>query len=396
MIFLPGNCRAGNFSISPANWKSQSASIKSKWSISYWFYDDSKAQKKKIVIKGMNRLNTLKERQDLVRSLVDYETDLIQSRGWNHITKTFSIINESEINEHTLVPDALQHAFSKIQAEGTTKASIKSCLKFVTAAIVDLHYDRMHIGDIRRKHLKLILDKCGKNAVSYNHYRAYLIMLFKELVEIEAVDSNPARDISKKRGTKRMRDELTKKQRKAVREYLQENNPDFWTFVNIFFHSGSRITELLRVKADQVDIKGQQFKVLIKKGQQSREEWRPIKDIAMADWKKVMANAQKTDYLFSEGLVPGPNNIRPEQVGRRWKKLKRPVEKGGLGITADLYSLKHSNLDETDAELSKHRESIKETARMAGHTTPIITMNTYTKGHKKRKDDTLKGVRNEF
>lgn len=349
------------------------------------------------MIKGMNRLTTLTEKQDMIRTLVEYELELLQVRGWNYITKTYSVVNDSEITEHTPVLTALQYAFTKIQAEPTTKASIKSCLKFITSAMVDLQYDRMRIGDIRRKHLKLVLDKCGKDsASSYNHYRSYLTMFFKELVEIEAIDSNPARDISKKRDTRRMRQELTKEQRKAVREYLQANKPEFWTFVHIFFHSGSRITELLRVKAEDVDIKGQQFKVLIKKGQQSREEWRPIKDIALPDWEKVLAMAEKTDYLFSEGLLPGPSTIRPEQVGRRWNKLKRPADKGGLGITADLYSLKHSNLDETDAALSKHRESIKETARMAGHTTPIITMTTYAKGHKGRKDDTLKGVRNEF
>jgi hypothetical protein len=79
--------------------------------------------------------------------------------------------------------------------------------------------------------------------------------------------------------------------------------------------------------------------------------------------------------------------ILAEQITKRWKKYV----KGGMGITADFYSLKHLNLDETAEALS-----IEDAAKMAAHTTPVITMEVYAIGEKERQDQRLKKVRNPF
>jgi integrase len=217
-------------------------------------------------------------------------------------------------------------------------------------------------------------------------------MLFKELVELETIDSNPVRDISKKKTVHKMRQELTPKERAIVRKHLSVNYPSFWNFVNIFFHSGSRETELLRLKVSDIDLAGHRFKVLVKKGKQGREQWRPIKDIILPDWQKLVTGAPLSDYLFSVGLKPGPVKIRPDQLNRRWNKHVKIK----LGITADLYSLKHSNLDEMAEALQAEKEAVKEASEFAGHTTPVITIKHYLKGGSERKGKAAQGVRNEF
>lgn len=402
MLQLPNNCRAGSFTVRPANWKSQSAKVKSIWKLSYWFYDDNLKKKRQIVIKGMNRLTTLKKKQDLVRELIDNELDIIQVKGWNHITGSASVVMESELSGATPVIDALEYAFKKLQVESGCKAEIKSCLKYVSKAIRALHFDRLPVVEIKTKHLRLVLDECARgkkkwSASSHNHYRSYLRMLFKEVKVMEAIDFNPVNDLDKKKATHKLRQELTPDERATVKDCLTVHHPRFWTFVNIFFHSGSRETELLRLRKSDVDIPGQRFKVLIKKGKQGREEWRPIKDIVLPDWEKALEGAADTDYVFSKGLKPGKSIIRPEQVTRRWNRIvKRPVEKGGLGITADLYSLKHSNLDEMSEALQAQKEAVTEASEFAGHTTPVITIKHYLKGQDGRKNKTIKAVRNEF
>lgn len=210
---------------------------------------------------------------------------------------------------------------------------------------------------------------------------------------MQVISSNPVTDVEKKKQVRRLRTELDKqRERPQVRLHLQKVCPEFWTFVNIFFHSGSRITEMISLKPSDVDIAGQRFKVLVKKGREGKEQWRPIKDIVVSEWEKVLQEAGENDYLFSIGLKPGTRKIRPEQITRRWKRYV----KKGLGITADLYSLKHSNLDETAGALQSHREAVKIASEQAGHTTPVVTLKHYLQGEGERQNATVRGVWNEF
>lgn len=392
MLQLPGNCRAGNFSVSPANWKSQSAKVNSIWKISYWFYDDTLKQKKKIVIKGGNRLGTLKEKQDFIREMIDYERDLILVEGYNHITKSKAIVSDAEVTGATAILQAFDYSFSQITCE--SKSDLKSALKYIKKAIITLHYDRIKIADINLMHISKIMDKAtaGKSNSTWNHYKAYMGMLYKPLLKTFAVTVNPVRELENKKETRLIRQELTREERGAVRRLLSNTLPNFWRFVNIFFHSGSRETEMIRLRKPDIDLAGRRFKVLVKKGNQSREQWRPIKDIVYSEWEFLYNKAGDQDYIFSKGLLPGPKMIREEQLTRRW----RMHVKKKLGIKADLYSLKHTNLDEISGAMVSHEKGIKAASAAAGHTAPVITMKVYTQGEEGRRHDTIRQVSNEF
>lgn len=397
MLQLPNNCRAGKFTVSPANWKSQSAKVNTTWKIQYWFYDDNLKKRKLVSMKGMNRLTTLKEKQDYVNDIINYETDLIKVRGWNHITESFSVVTESELSAATPVIDALEHGFKKVEAEATTLTGIEGVLRHVVKAVKKLRMDRYAIRDINPWHVETIIEKVGEGNPrwtnnTFNHYKKYLSIIFKRLKKSRCISSNPVGEVEKRKTVHRMRQELTPEERVKVKELLSARHPRFWTFVNIFFHSGSRETELLRLRKCDIDIPGQRFKVLIKKGKQGREEWRPIKDIVLPDWEKALEGAGDTDYIFSKGLMPGHARVRPEQVTRRWNRHVKIK----LGITADLYSLKHSNLDEMSEALQAQKEAVTEASEFAGHTTPVVTLKHYLKGQDGRKNKTVRGVRNEF
>jgi hypothetical protein len=98
------------------------------------------------------------------------------------------------------------------------------------------------------------------------------------------------------------------------------------------------------------------------------------------------------DFVFSKGLKPGIKQIRADQITRRWRRhVKGKVENGGLGITADFYSLKHLNLDETAAVLDS-----KDASAMASHTTPVITIKHYLTNETERQNTRLQKVANPF
>ena len=69
----------------------------------------------------------------------------------------------------------------------------------------------------------------------FNKYRSYLMILFKELLELEIIEINPIRDLSKRKTIKKLRELLSDKEGERIDKYLKLNFYTFWRFMIIFF-----------------------------------------------------------------------------------------------------------------------------------------------------------------
>ena len=136
-----------------------------------------------------------------------------------------------------------------------------------------------------------------------------------------------------------------------------------------------------------IDLKNQQFKVLIKKGRKQRECMKPIKNIALDFWKEQMEGSEKSEFVFSSTFNAGAFKLDPGDISRKWKTYV----KDGLKIDVDFYALKHLNLDETSSYLNAEAA-----AKMAGHTSTVITLKHYLVNEKQREMEKLKKVENKF
>lgn len=402
MILLPNGCSCSKMSVFPKNWQTKSASIAINWRFHYYFHDPNFSDNPKlkygklVIVKGMNCYKQINERRAATKLLMDYEMQRLQVEGFNPITginmPDMEIENEYEISPRTGFFDALQKAWQQLSPTGGTAADMKSMMGRVGKAITQLNLQSIPIDQISRKHITYILEHITKthkrfSGHQFNKYRSYLMSLFKVLYRVEAVNYNPIRDIEKRKITVKLREVLSPEDRFRIAEHLSANYPSFWTFTQIFFHSGGREIELLNLQVKDVNLGKQVYKSMVKKGRQYTEVERTIKDVALPLWTVLIASAKPDDYIFSAGLVPGPKTIRREQITRRWSVHVKKK----LGITADFYSLKHLNLDETAALLNA-----KDAARQAGHTTPVVTLSHYLVGEKERQHNRLKGVDNAF
>ena len=138
---------------------------------------------------------------------------------------------------------------------------------------------------------------------------------------------------------------------------------------------------------EDVNLEKQVFKLFIKKGSQQREELRAIKNIALDFWKEQLEGAASGDYVFSSDFRPGKTRTTTKRMGNKW----RLYVKEGLGIDIDFYSLKHLNLDETSKLLDAAAA-----AKMAGHTSTVITLKHYLVNEEERKMEKLRKVNNDF
>lgn len=447
MHYLPSGCSYSEFNVFPANWHTARASLKKKWRVEYRFHDPATKDKfpkghPKVLKSGVNRISSLSERQQFIKDLIANEKELLENQAYNPIPgkakpeqapKTdYTAEADSLIDPNTPFIKALKLGLEQKSIDPESKKAMRSTIVHIQKAAEALKINgnllsMMPIQDIRRRHIRLLLSKIGENkaekwtANNFNHYRTEIKRIFNELNELEATEVNPVDGIKKRVSLRGIRATLTIKERNTVDQHLKKNYYTFWRFTQIFFHSGCRETELLRVQFSDVNLDGQYFKVLVKKGAVHHIDKRAINVEALPLWQEIMneANAaialanqcqptsnlnQHTSgskdliklYLFSDRLKPMYKKcpIRTELICRRWNKyVKVP-----LGITADFYPLKH--LRTTEDVNKEVKEAITEAQRKAaqknGHTTSTMVRTVYDVNNKERLLEIDKTATNTF
>ena len=277
-IQLPNGCSHSQLSVNPKNWHTQKAKVNQVWYISYRFYDIRYPNPKQVVLKGMNLFNTLAEKQIETKKLLDKEYEFLKN-GFNPFDK----MSIWPIEKITL-SQAIIKAFDSLSVSDITKRDLLTSISQFNKSIIRLGWSKILISEISRKHLRVLLDESSNTDDRFNKNRSYLMILFSVLCELELVSTNFVRDIKKRKVVKHIREVLTDEQRILVNEYLLHNYPSFHRFLHIFFHSGARISELMRLKINEVDLEKRRFKVVIKKGATYKEVWKTIKLIAMPYW----------------------------------------------------------------------------------------------------------------
>ena len=105
------------------------------------------------------------------------------------------------------------------------------------------------------------------------------------------------------------------------------------------------------------------------------------KYIAMEFWTEQLKNASPDDYVFSSDFYPGKTKTTTKRIGNKWKEYV----KEDLKINKNFYWLKHLNLDETATILDDAAA-----AKMAGHTTTVITLKHYLVNKEEREMEKLR------
>lgn len=397
MIQLSNGNSYSGVSVVPKNWKQASASLKSNWYITYRYYAKDREAPKQVKIKsGINRYKTLEERRYAVKVLMEQEIRLIEKEGYNPFTNTTSNADNNQsdyiIDPQCGLVESLRLANERLKVSAYTQADLKTVLNGFGIAAQKANLDKKPIAEIERRHIVIILDEAARSLKNwsdekFNKYRANIMMIFNELVNIQTIAINPVTAIKKKATIKKVRLTLSNDEREKVKSLLSDKFPTFYRFVQIFFHSGARITELLNLKREDVCLKEMYFMPTVNKGKRPTIKKRPIKKIALPYWEEIMNEAKSGQFLFCKNLRPGKKPNTLPQISRRW----RTHIKTKLGISADFYSLKHLNLDEVT-----NLYSIELASKLAGHTTTKMIESVYAVGHEERVMQKIREIGNEF
>lgn len=426
MILLNNGCHRSEIKVTPSNWntpvdKAPAKLLRTKWRIYYRYYDpvfknDPDKWGQMIQVSGMNDIKDLAKRQAATRVLLEAEFDRIDAELFNPITGKYHIITEriEDIIPTTPFIDALEKAAKMITCVPRMMEDIQCVIKKIEAAAGKLFdktlhkpYQGLKIAQVSRKHIVYIFEQCKKDNDKFsihrqNRYRAYLVMLFKQLVKVEAVEHNPILDIPVEKGSiKKVKQLFTETEMLLIDTNLRAWDYPFWRYMRIFHRSGSRTSEMTRLKPEKVSLESQEFIVLVKKGRNYVEQVRPIPDDILPLWIEVMDETKHGQYLFSEYFRPGTKPIDKTWLERRWRKyvMGKPEEwkdeklrrENCLYIKKTFYLLKSQNTDAIDKALD-----LEHAAAADGHTNTTTTKNHYAIGHDRRKLEKLKRTSIDF
>jgi integrase len=394
MINLPNGCYISEMRIAPKN-----LDIKKDWIIYYSFYDPDFPKPKSRQIRGgkigINKFKTISDRKRECKKLMELELEFLMN-GFNPFYN--QIIKDcSELSPNTSFIQALNKASEKIKIGKKSLVDIKSTIKGISLSARQLGIENKPISEVSRKYFKMIFEKCYENNPRFtdnrqNVYRKWLKIIYDELIEMEAVETNPLILIKKLKTVTKERRIPTQEERDLINNFLKTKYYYFWRAVQIFFMSGSREIELMAVKKSDVDLQNQRCKYTIKKRKQEEIVWRPITYAALPLWQEIYNEAREGDYLFSYDLKPGTHLLLTEALSKRWKRHI----KEGLKLNIDLYTLKHLNTTELMDKLDKEYNPVPDVAGLTSHKSEAMIVKIYDVKNKDRKNEKVKRIGGTF
>lgn len=398
MIILKNGCRRSEIKILPNNLSSLTDEQARNVNCFVYcrYYDPAfkhKYPKGFPYRKSINGFTSLKLKIAAAKVMKEDIEMLLDKELYNPITKEYYNDNDSEFSERTLVFDAMEKVQKYIKGSEKYLYEISRIVKNVKPVFKNLGFDNLKISELKKRHIKIVLENSKLTEKNFNKYRIHLKRVFDELIEFGCMEENPCSSIKKKITQQTKREIFDDEKLKYVHDYLKDNYYYFFRYFKIFFYSGARSEELFKLQKKHVRLEQKEYDLLIqKRGGTYQWETKVILPAAIQYWKEILDLAKNDDnYLFSRGMIPGPEKINPWQISRRWreriKKTDKIKDKNGntVVVTEDFYSLKHYFLDKLD-----EAQNIKYSQVMGSHKSDKTTTSHYTVNRDKRTRNALK------
>lgn len=360
--------------------KEQPKVLKADWFVFYTYRNPITGKNKRFKVKGgINQFKTLKQKEAAAR-----ETQIEVDGGLRD--GTINPFRELQPVESYSFIKALDQAWEAKQRSAVwqhdTPSSYKSAIKAFKDQVTKLGYHSFPIRDVTRSMVKQCLqkaqDESGFGNRRYNFIKTVISDLFVWMMEEDIIINNVAYKLrSKDKEPQRTFETFTKKEQKAIRDYLIEAHPALLVYAMFIYYSGVRGAELLRIKVSDLRLDKGLLHLPYERGRtysKTRKERFAIIPpplIDLIEETRHLENAEPDDYVFSirAGLKPG--FIRTSKNAPR--ELWDYYVKGKLEINKNMYGLKRTGADDK----LESGIGLKDLQLIFGHESDTMTR-TYT------------------
>ncbi|WP_073180794.1 tyrosine-type recombinase/integrase [Cruoricaptor ignavus] len=403
---LPNGCSRTEVYISPKNYKTirSKSQMPKYWFVECRFFDPKFSEKYPNGFQYRRKFTATDPKESKLYAEV-YKEEMekaLDELFYNPITKEFAADKSRKLHPGLLFFDAIKMANEKISPGYKSKnhgVQVRWMLSRIKEHLYISRLFEVRISDVRTWHIKNLLDIMDLTPSVYNRFRSYLMRLFTELVQYGCVEHNFIRDISKQQEIPKVRAVMSPEKFDAVFKYLEIRWPNLFRYAIIFHYSGARSTELMKLKAKDVDLAKREFQITIIKGHQNSRVKKAIIPSALPYWESLMSEVKDgEEFLFSRYQKPGKIEVDARTITVKWRKYikncKEIKDANGniIEVTEDFYSLKHLFLDKLDKLQHEAKIIDINLAQGAASHTSSRTTSIYTVGSKDRAIETLKRI----
>lgn len=336
----------------------------------YYFYkkpgtDTFKMFKKTL---GINRIKDGKKRMTAARSIQNVINDML-AKGFSPFgkekpTETIEACIEKYLSDHG----------SKLRPRTVT--SMRSTLKLLKDK-----FGKLHLSEITGAQLKNYLTEVSRlrkwQNKTYNNTLTFWKAFFNYYRRQEAIEKNPCDSIPflKEYPTDFARPP-TESEFEEIVNHLYCNDRPLFLYAMIVYYQGFRISEIGKLQRNSIEFTGEHpfFRLPAKNQKDNQDVVQYVSPHLLAYFYEAEFDKLPPEYfLFSSDLLPGKNEMKKikDIVEQRWRKIvKADVDKKGLGIKVNLYSMKHKQATELGGKVS-----IEEISKFFRHSDTDTTKN---------------------
>lgn len=340
--------------------KGQTPSIDKDWNVYYFFLiPGSKPERyRRFVTRGgINRFHTIDERMNYAKRLVrviDRELD-----------NGFNPFEEIEDRAFLSFGNAVKWSLSRQEWSPETRKLMEYMVNVflnTMGGLVNKDVKSFTRIQARETLEKIVKDRKLGN-LAHNRYRAVMRRVFSELVEWEKIPFNPFEFRNKKVPPKKKKALATPEEVELIREYLEIKNPYLLTFVMAVNMTFIRLSELLKLKAEDVDI--QKWRITVRAEISKNRKQRTV--VVPFDLReRLLLHVLPDHYLFGGGCKPEIRE-KPLDYTTIWHKWDNLVVRD-LGIKVTPYSFKHMGTRKMTAKIDRTAAQYQ-----AGHSSSAMT-----------------------
>lgn len=206
-----------------------------------------------------------------------------------------------------------------------------------------------------------------------NNYRGWLYSFAEFLISRKNIGSNPVERIRVLPEHEKFRKDLTADMLRHMTDYLVKRDRPFLLACMMQYYTFIRPGELSHLKIGDISIKNQTVFVSgkISKNHKDANVGLNSEIIKLMLDLKIF-NSPNSDYLFSDGFLPGKEHMNPDNFNKRWKEMRKDLK---WDDCYQFYSLKDSGI----RDLANSQGVV--VARDQARHSDITTTNHYIQKH---------------
>ena len=221
----------------------------------------------------------------------------------------------------------------------------------------------MELGEIKPIDCQRCINKqIGKSDYHIDQARQIMNFLFEHAIDNDLISKNPARKITKPKGTKKTRRSLTNDERALFLQAIED--PDNLPFA-FMYYCGLRPSEARDIKvSDLIEING--CPALCIRGTKTKNAVRSVP--VPHNLSRLIQNSLESSNRASQEYIC---NVAYETLSRRWQRLRKKI-----GAAPDLvpYCLRHTYC----TDLQKKGVDIRVAQKLMGHSSIDLTSTIYS------------------